>query len=304
MTRRQSVFITLLIILCCIPVVGSATEKKKSKTKSSAVKIESENPFDTTAQTFSVKSRNKEANLYLALTSKVADYTKGEYETTEDFEARMSKICDKTIAGNLKYCDSVGFLTQYDIKYSYDADEKKLVVGVPLKGEAFDTNYVKTGSKKYVGTNAFGAKAKITSSEFLTLAVSMRRDEPKPEPEGNDRPRRMMKPAMYAGVFYRQARTLTLNVPMSPDEAKDMKNNGGIVIIGKLYKPYTDKYLSHSKPTITEPTEVIDDIRYVVIDPSEIWVVNTKTGKIFSREKVDLEISDYSRNQFITKPIQ
>jgi len=310
MKRKISILFTLLTIFGCVLANSVfAAEKKKAKSKVSTAKLATENPFDTSVQAFSLKNTNNEMNLYLSLKSKSADFTKSEYESTSDFDARMNKICDKTLSGNLKYCDTVGFFTRTDIEYNYDADNKKMIVGVKTRGESIDTYYAKVGTKKYIASNAFGAKIKVTATEYLTTAVSMRRDEPKEEVKESEtsgyakRPR-PAKMALYQADFYRAPRTISLDVPMTPEEAKDLKIYGGIVLIGKLYKPFIDNYTSHSKPTITEPTETIDDIRYVVIDPSEIWIVNTKTGKIYSREKIDLEISDYSRNIFIIKPIK
>lgn len=296
--RINIILVALLMAACCFSisntVVHAAQIKKHKETKS---RTRQENPFDLSVNIFNKNDTNNIKIVYRALFSKKNELKKSEYESSKEYNSRQNSFCNKALTGNLMLCDTVAFFTQKDIQYDYDADKKVLTVTLPLAGESIDISSAKVATKRYIGSNAFGVKANVTSDELLSFAISMRRDAP-PNLDENGIPK--LKPALYYDEIYRQPRYLYFKLSMSPSEAMEMNLHGGIVVIGKLYSPYIDNYELHSKPTIDKPKEIINRYNYVVINPSEIWIVNEKSGKIYIKESVELQVNDYERNIFVT----
>ena len=178
-------------------VVHAAPKKSANSAKTKGSQSKSEKPFDVTATVFSRQTTNDAISLYRALLSKKSELEKNAYESTEEYGARRQKFCDKTLVGNLKFCDTVGFYSNMGIQYNYDADKKAMTVTLPLAGESIDISSIKVGRKQYVGTNAFGVKAKVTADEYMSFAISMRRDAPKAANDGIVKP----KYALYYDEF-------------------------------------------------------------------------------------------------------
>lgn len=294
MKARFLSIVLVVAVLCSFSPSGFGAGKPKAKPNKKE-KESIEVPFDVTVERLPPRFwGNNLIRVYQALKENSARYRKNEFETNEAFGARVASIEAQPLVGKLNYKSTIAVSLLTRATAEYNADNEVMSVTIRL-GEIFDeelkkgadydlppakgtfsyssetvdghsievfTSLVKT--KKYTGSNAFGVKAKITAKVYQTLALAVRNDY------------RLM----------RYGSSITLNIPMPADKAREAKYAGNILLIGELLHPYVGEGSNHSSATIDDPIEVFDMIRYVGMKLSWIWFYNLKTGEIFHREQI------------------
>ena len=189
--------------------------------------------------------------LYKRLEKRKDKLNKKEFETTSQFQDRIKKEYAKPIIGKLtedslyffKVLLSKPILSDFDI-ISYNADNKEITVRNEIswtKGlleESKPSVYLKKYSKsrKYLGSNAFGATAVVTEYQDYSYNLVISNLPAIQDSIGNE--------------FVISKFQLDVN------SVKQIKKHNllGCVYIGKLLHPYSDNGFDSSSATIDSPT--------------------------------------------------
>ena len=292
-----STVLAIIITICMftgIPSTAVANPNQKDQSKySNKIVPKDEIPFDDSVGTFSMKKTNSEINIYRAFFDKKGLFTKSEFESSDKFKERLETIYNKSLTGKLTFSSKVGFLSMETTNFKYDADKQQITITIPIygirdesvqnqlkykplpeKGEyqhftyprSIETLKLLTNKRNYTASNAYGAKIRVIATSYNIYQIAMR---------GNNTQLNELN------------LSLVLTIPMQPSDAIEIKKQGGVVIIGNLEYPFIGYIEDHYDPTITDPTEVSHRTHYLVIEPSEIWIVNKKNGKIYHKETID-----------------
>ncbi len=280
-------------LLCLVPL-SFAAGKGKGKSAKKATATE-EVPFNSDIEKLPAKFfGNNLITVFTALAKNDGKYGKNEFETNEAFQERLRKLDTATLTGKLKYNSTVAFPLFTSFESSYDADNETMTISIPMTliqdsdlheaisyelppgkgaysyssetvdGHAIEVFSTLSQTKKFTGSNAFGVKVKITGKIYDTFAVAVKNDN------------NLMK---YGGK-------IKLSISMSPEEARDAKASGNILLVGELLHPYVGKGTYHSTATIDSPIETLDRIRYVAMKLTDIWYYSIKNGEIFNKEEI------------------
>jgi len=302
-----SVFRILVIgfLLACLPVQSFAAGKAKNKTaKKQTASVEVS--FDANVGKLPPRfSGNNVITLFTALSKNYTRYLKSEFETNEVFQNRLLKLEDARVTGKVKYNDTVAFTLLTSFKSSYDADSQTMTVTVPfasiqdsdlsdaisyelppgkgaytyssetIYGRAIEVFSTLSKTEKYTGSNAFGTKVKITGKVYDTFAVAVKSD--------ND----LMK--------HSESITLTLSLP--PEKAREAKATGNILLVGNLVHPYIGMGTYHSTATIDDPVEILDRIRYVAMELTDIRYYSIATGEIYHTQQIVYNDTDDNESE-------
>lgn len=292
-------FFVIALLLASLPCQSFAAGKAKNKvTKKQAASVEM--PFDADVEKLPPKfSGNNVITLFGALLKNYPKYQKNEFETNEVFQERLVRLEDATVTGKLKYNGTVAFPLLASFESSYDADSQTMTVSIPIttiqdsdladavsyelppgqgayryssetiSGHAIEIFSTLTKTKTYTGSNAFGTKVKITGKLYDTVAVAVKGDN---------------KLIAYNSI------KMSFSIP--PEKARFAKATGNILLVGTLIHPYVGTGSYHSTATITEPVEVLDRIRYVAMELTDIRYYSRATGEIFHTEDISYPSSE------------
>jgi hypothetical protein len=211
-------------------------------------------------------------NSFMALyNAAVIVTTKGEFETTAEYDARMAKHVDGTYAIVLNRPDAP----------TYDADKEIFSVSVPLgaafvgvSGEAafrdyrecFPVDFVFVGESQHQAGNAFGASTIVTSTRSDTRAVL---------PVGQ----------LSAGA------TFEFKTPRAEAQRIKPRLNLRVLVIGSI-SPRQEPGISSGRgengssykdATIADPSESHTDYYLLRMNIEDIWVFDLETGVIFAK---------------------
>lgn len=191
--------------------------------------------------------------------------SKGEFETTAQFEARLAA--------------SDYYAIPADIGTHYDADHQtfdillmtsKLQASTSLSLHSYNgepavvVRQLRSEEGQYIGTNAFGVKVKITRVRMREDAVVMAR------PKGAD---------LGATNLY---------VPMALEKARSAQL--GFLVVFKLESAgslgLTAKDFGVGSPTVDSPLDVRTDNRYIFAGETSIWAYDKSTGEVLQKFKI------------------
>lgn len=205
---------------------------------------------------------------------------RGEYETSEVYEGRLAAW--KNRSASLVY----GFKA-LDVTSQYDADRQAL--SVTTKSRGFPAGHadwfaIKRSSKNlgsYVGTNAFGARVRISRmvealyemapSDFTWFVSQTRATE---------------HPISYVDGEFSVALTCTV------DQAKALRPYLSVLFVVSPTEPFykTDEW---SYPaTFDLPISLTGTSRALVVSIKAIWVYNSRSGDILLRIVPPVEALD------------
>ena len=202
---------------------------------------------------------------------------KGEFETSDTFANRLAAARAKPIAGSITLGDLLAFV-RTDLEPKYDADKQSMMVSLRGGRQFLARGYyvsllsevLARSTREYVGSNAMGARARVTSYESKVCGVVFANVPDKyPGPAWND----FVKPT---------------SVPMQPTEARSLKGRLAAAYIGALEQPFLFDYLEYIQPTISSPTEVTRRGAGLVLKLLEIWVFDSETGAVLLKVKQDV----------------
>jgi len=198
--------------------------------------------------------------------------TKGEFETSEEFAVRVKAHAAEGRAVKLLVNQYPGVLS-----LSYDADKSEMTAslhaGSPEECRLDSTTYrcrsvmipvTKriVASKRYVGSNAFGASVVVDYAEYSIAGVF-------PVPES-------------AMKIVPRSHDLNFIFSMDRNKARKTRDTLGLVLIGKVSAGELLEYTFRLDPTLETPWERVERGQYVPFLLDEVRVVNPTTLEVES----------------------
>jgi len=194
---------------------------------------------------------------------------KDQYESTKEFNARISKLKDSPIYDDVSLGSQIVFVAN-EIGYEkYDADKGVLNFDAPYTsynltiGESHPMlkAYKKNKNERdYVGQNAYGAKANVKYQEEEVCVVTM------------------------ANLPFEGLDKRSFKIKVAPDSARNLAGNIKTAYVGILIPPFISEYRSYQKAEMSRPYEVIskgDDIRFRL---QQMIIFDRVTGEILGRK--------------------
>jgi hypothetical protein len=287
--------ILLILVMVIVATNVWAADKKKSKAAQSSKTVYSSLPFDDSAENLPVGFvGNSIHEIIAALEKNQSKYIKDEFETNDQFAARQEKLAKESLSGRLLYGSLLAFCPQKaDVTKTYDAETGEMTLNLKsslvyakraklkefppaepgakhmdyltertLDPIGFEMASMKTKEAHFIGQNAYGAKAPITSVSFKVFAITAKSDK------------NILKDPSYP---------IPLIFKLSADEAKEAKASAGVILVGTLESPYISKGHINLPATISSPYELKKDYTYVTTALKSVWIYNTRTGKVYAK---------------------
>ena len=203
--------------------------------------------------------------------------TKGEFETTEQFEARKSKVSQSPISGLFVERD---FL---DEGAEYDADKQRYVIKEYVLGRApslwsvglgrvkredLDIGYsnhavelseTSRAGKTYEASNAYGASVEVTTKHTETIAIFDKKKKRATNPNWQSE----FKVKSERGYKFR---AIGIDVPI--EEAKALKGNMRLAVFVTPREPYTFSFDHVMGAKINRPRDLFMNYDVIVGDVS------------------------------------
>jgi hypothetical protein len=223
-----------------------------------------------------------------------AGRTKGEFETTAEYNQRLIQIENASILGSLTYGSVYAFYVQdSEIDARYDADSRILAVSIELepihmeRPEVCSPNLVRLGlckgTEHYVGAHAFLSKTKMLSlGEYTgtnsygatTVVKSERRDQFKITFSNlEDFP-------TQSGLM---GEDICVRLSMDAISAQRAKGNLGVLAVSKLVSPYVTSNLGYHEPTLAEPYKLDSHFNFIHVHILALWVYDKSSGQVLAK---------------------
>jgi hypothetical protein len=189
---------------------------------------------------------------------------KSEFETTAAYEARR----------NAARRDGAAFVFVLDSGkdlFTYDADSGTMMTSLPISKETFylEPNHpehtvltlrrIERSSREYIGSNAYGAKANVSSHLF---------DE-------------------YGVVVNQSLLSTLMSPPMDASNAKDTKPYLRAAVACTLLAGPVMRNVSGHEATISNPFEFYVQQQYLPVTVTEILLFDERTGNVLLRVHPD-----------------
>lgn len=215
------------------------------------------------------------AALYWNLTDQT--HPKGEYETTEQFTARIRAAVPK---------DLFAFKIERDIYssiFTYDADVRLLRIAVPTSDldSPVDTKTIvvkekRESTREYPAANAYGAQVQVTEYRIEDFRVAVGE--------------KYVRESRARSIGFMK-NTLALNIPMAPELAQKRKAALELLLIGKAKLLSGSPQIAYSNfssrdATISNPVALVHYRHCINVDLLEVWVYDHTTGEVLKKHKV------------------
>jgi hypothetical protein len=216
--------------------------------------------------------------VYDALDRRQKDAAKREFETTDEYQARL-KILERSSASGFRIGqDIVAFEIPLNsplhlgnkVTYDADAEMMRITIASDISARNDDlaleskVKFVQLGS--YIGSNAFGAKVRVEKAMLYTYFVSVANPE-------------AFSVSTSGGSIPRRA--LELQIPMDRATARVVKSRLQAMALCTLSEPFVSQSGDYHKATIDEPNETAYARRYLHCHLRDLVVYDPTTGKIF-----------------------
>ena len=217
-----------------------------------------------------------------AAIEKMTQLTKGEFESTTDFEKRRAAALETKVLGNLTLDDIIPVVVAVEkqgynvpLFYVYDADKAQ----VSLTDGAL--------SKTYNGIGGPGAYVASGKPSYYTFTVD-REFAPKETYTGTNGYGASVTVEKLAGTQYVIATDRSTSLTLAPfameasRAASELPSLKAVMLL-KLRAPYVTYDFFHSEPTRTHPTELTLTTKAVFGDVLGVAYFSGKTGEIIAK---------------------
>jgi hypothetical protein len=268
---KKSFALALALTLFAASTTGAPTQKKtKANLAADQSLAYATTPFDVNSEAlpnhYLGHSCSDIAKAVLSLNP-----MKDEYETTAAFQERIAKLATRPLIGSVMLGGYLAFLEEDpSVTSQYNADTETLWIGGhPSSGKIFVnsspitsvliTSKV-TSQSTYSASNAYGKIVDVKKSHLNSCALAF--------------------PQFGSPIKFSDYKT---SVTMPPTEARNTKDNIGVLYIGRLSQPYWVKYSDYLKPTIDSPHEAYWSGDTLIMDDIQVWLFNKASGRILQK---------------------
>jgi hypothetical protein len=202
---------------------------------------------------------------------KTLNIAKDEFESSQEYFARTASLLQTPLFGDIAGVDPMVLVAEGEsLGARYDADTELLSVTLYLQPNVLNADKEQglvagqviaelgTKSRSFIGTNGYGAKAKVTESTTTVCAVGF-------------------KNLGYGLAPYR------FQVKMAGDKARVIKDRLRVAFVGALTPPYLGTYISSYEATLKDPTSLRIHGDAVLIRLDEAWLFDKATGEVFEK---------------------
>jgi len=234
--------------------------------------------------------------LYKAANAILATPEKSEFETTTQYQSRVEALSQKPLVRGLKASDDFAIILRPSLRSvsgrapdqqdrfadgfvdtTYDADSKLMSVSIPTDAGAYDPLNKHTvtaihrsvaNGEPYVGQTAFGVRHLVRVIKVDTLEIDWTDWLPGLSP-----------------------------MTVEPEEARSLKNDIEVIMIGKLRAPYTSHGLDGAEASLEQikPTDFYNYHRVLYITLDRLIVANGRTGAILQQLDLQQHLQEHQR---------
>lgn len=224
-------------------------------------------PFDPAAKTLGESFSGNDCR-EIAAALKGKNVQKDQYETTKDFNSRISKLKEQQLYDDVKLGSQVSFVVGSGGYSEYNADRGVLDFRASFTsynlsfGESHPMLYAfkkNKNERSYTGKNAFGASADVSYQEVEVCVVTM------------------------ANLPFEGLEKLRFKIKAAPDRARQLSGNIATAYVGVLIPPFVKEYREHQRPELSSPSEVVttgDDVRLRL---QQVLIFDRSTGEILDK---------------------
>jgi len=285
----SKVFFFLVISSASFAVIASA-QSSNSRPTSTAAKHATN---DRTPQKYSSEAfsgtiapgfaGNNLQSIYDAI-DKHINIPKGEFETSADYEKRLEDERAKPLIGRIKIDSLLGFVPEagyFNVSKRYDADAGKMTVSVSIQRsfepsaggfrDSFKSPSI-TWRKRitghtYIGSNAFGATARVTQNDDDIYALKFDLG------------------AKWQEKDWSSVDDLQYEFSMSANDARSTKDHLRVLILCHIDRENPVSTGTHNiEATFSAPLGIAETFKYLHVKPEEVWVFDQVTGTVYLRQ--------------------
>jgi hypothetical protein len=199
---------------------------------------------------------------------------KGEFETTAEYQQRLTNILHHDIEPGVSLQSPLPFLLNQAMvgsilpvaRLSYDADSENLKISIsPTPSGAMASLILGTegsGVEHYTGQNAYGATADVSRMHAEDYGIAFDRNT------------------------WLSRSDIKVSIPR--DQARMIYPHLRLVLLCKAIPPYVTTRFEHLDPTLDSPIDAGMNENLVVVEPVELRLYDDQTGEVF---KVISEVS-------------
>lgn len=319
MKKVAIIAVIILLEISLFVDTGSAANKTKKNSQKQMTTTKEASPasinkpastylstaFDINAQKILVPNLGHDIEkIYNAFDRQKKDEKKDEFETTDQYEKRLSNQSAKPLFGSV-YPDSVlAFIVSHSSQYDADTQTLTVILETSPVWQSVQIDrsklaiQVKRGEatkEKSIGQNAYGAKVVIekTYIKSFELAIhnqgSFETEKVLSEDEKKSQKRIAEMRAKYnlpaTSVDIRGKTVFMQRINMGPMEAKAAKNKIAALVLAKPTTPNISFGAILREATFENPTAFLSQMYYVDVDLLEIWIYDKLTGEIITKIK-------------------
>lgn len=229
---------------------------------------------------------------------------KSEFETTDDYQLRLSDLWSSRLTGSLRFDNLMAFLIsnndedEEQLTATYDADLGMMNVRLQLRshydsdsrrGDYYRATWAQQSKRVggYVGRNAFNraTRVQVYRNDDFYLAMPgtslARLTNPRTE-DGR------LSDTRFNG-------TIDFSIVMGATEARAVKPRLRALVVGLLDEnPYSYEF-DRDTPEIDDPYDRYNHSHTVAIIPQEFWIYDLSSGKVYT--KLTTEPSSIARRR-------
>ena len=310
MKRLSIITFCFFLVLCICACKDSQKEANTLKTQTSDNKSLPKylnTPFDMSTEKISVPfSGHDIEQLYNAFDKGKKSEKKDEFETTEQFQKRLSTQRPEPLWGSVRPNSIFAFVI--NPRSEYDADNQTLTILIETsdvwQSSQIDKDRIalkfkdvtSTFGKKYIGQNAFGAKIEIEKCNLKSFELAIHNqhnfETEKVFSESEKKSQKEMaefyekhnligaRPSPSGGKT-----VIVIKLTMTPSEAKVAKEMIAALCLARPTIPNISYYAIMYEATLEYPSDLLNQKYYVDVDLLEIWIFNRQTGEIIAKSK-------------------
>ena len=303
--KNVAIFSSLLFALAAAPAIGQSAKKaaKKPVSANEVVKPLVLTPFAAESLEAGRVPENFAGHppeLVANGLAKLAGVSKGEFETTADFETRKAALYSQPYIPQLTLTDIHAFTQKVEkferysvgVKYRYNADSGEVEIfvvprqtrpngiGAPNYQSSvvniraslqkpyvntFSLSIKQTGEREYVASNAYGAQIKVTATTAESIALGLNSAE------------------FIRAPSFKEAPLPVATFKLEPVKAQRELPSLMVLFMTRLTPPYIEYNFLHRAPTRDMPSEFTDQERIIRADIESLVIYSGLTGEIFGR---------------------
>lgn len=293
----------VMVLVGCISIDFSYAKEKKTAKKTSQKMNQptyDTKPFDLSVSKLPPNYMGHNiAKLYFELEKKFPP--KDEFERQESYINRIQSF---------KPTDLYAFAIEtYPSNSHYNAEKQTLGVSFNI-GKYFGNDSSRWGKElanvrtishkvseeKYIGSNAYGAKAVVKKREHWDFGIAFSNVQLVSDKylklERNYMKHEVQEGSVYVirgGEFY-EITGYKIDINISPDEAKNLKENLGVLLIcipkASKNNELFYKRKDYSRATIDWLYETTTIEHVIFVKVLEMWVYDIKNGQIYAKQKM------------------